>query len=154
MKQFREHYEGKTTRTMTDLRHSYDLLIMKVLALLQDTDQMLRPPSSPRARRFGACSRTRTNSPTFEREPMNPRTAVLAPSLFVLALVAVPSFAQDEEATKKDLTAMIALQGLPCGQVVAAAEQAETDYAVSCADGNLYRVYLNAAGRVVVETRK
>ena len=85
---------------------------------------------------------------------MNPRTAVLAPSLFVLALVAVPSFAQDEEAIKKDLTAVIALQGLPCGQVVAAAEQAETDYAGSCADGNLYRVYLNAAGRVVVETRK
>ena len=85
---------------------------------------------------------------------MNPRIAVLAPSLFVLALVAVPSFAQDEEAIKKDLTAVIALQGLPCGQAVAAAEQAETDYAVSCADGNLYRVSLNAAGRVVVETRK
>ena len=85
---------------------------------------------------------------------MNPRIAVLAPSLFVLALVAVPSFAQDEEALKKDLTAVIALQGLPCGQVVTAEEKAETDYAVSCADGNLYRVYLNPAGRVVVEKRK
>ena len=85
---------------------------------------------------------------------MNQRPAVLAPSLFVLALVAVPSFAQDEEALRKDLMAVIALQGLPCGQVVAAAEQAETDYAVSCADGNLYRVYLNPAGRVVVEKRK
>jgi hypothetical protein len=84
---------------------------------------------------------------------MNQRTAVLAPSLFVLALFAVPSFAQDEEALKKDLTAVIALQGLPCGQVVAATEQAETDYAATCADGNLYRVYLNAAGRVVVEKR-
>jgi len=41
MKQFREHYEGTITRTMTDLRRSYDLLIMKVLSLLQDTDQML-----------------------------------------------------------------------------------------------------------------
>ena len=85
---------------------------------------------------------------------MNQRTAVLAPSILVLALFAVPSFAQDEESLKKDLTAVIALQGLPCGQVVAAEEQAETDYAVSCADGNLYRVYLNAAGRVVVEKRK
>jgi len=85
---------------------------------------------------------------------MNPRTAILAPSVFVLALFAVPSFAQDEEALRKDLTAVIALQGLPCGQVVAAAEQAESDYAVSCADGHLYRVYVNAAGRVVVETRK
>ena len=85
---------------------------------------------------------------------MNPRTAVLAPSLFVLALVAVPSFAQDEEALKKDLTAVIALQGLPCGQVVAVTEKAESDYAVSCKDRNLYRVYLNAEGRVVVEKRK
>jgi len=85
---------------------------------------------------------------------MNKRTVVLAQSLFVLALFAVPSFAQDEEALKKDLTAVIALQGLPCGEVVTVEEQAETDYAVSCADGNLYRVYLNAAGRVVVEKRK
>ena len=41
MQQFREHYAGKTTRTMTDLRRSYDLLIMKVLSLLQDDDRML-----------------------------------------------------------------------------------------------------------------
>jgi len=85
---------------------------------------------------------------------MNKRTVVLAQSLFVLALFAVPSFAQDEEALKKDLTAVIALQGLPCGEVVAVEEQAESDYAVSCKDGNMYRVYLNAAGRGVVEKRK
>jgi hypothetical protein len=85
---------------------------------------------------------------------MNKRTVVLAQSLFMLALFAVPSFAQDEEALKKDLTAVIALQGLPCGQVVAVEEQAESDYAVSCKDGNMYRVHLNAAGRVVVEKRK
>jgi hypothetical protein len=41
MQQFRDHYEGKTTGTMTELRRSYDLLIMKMLSLLQDTDQML-----------------------------------------------------------------------------------------------------------------
>ena len=85
---------------------------------------------------------------------MNRRTAVLLQSLVVLALFAVPSVAQDEEALKKDLTAVIALQGLPCGQVVAVEEKAESDYAVSCKDGHLYRVHLNAAGRVVVETRK
>jgi hypothetical protein len=85
---------------------------------------------------------------------MNKRTVVLAQSLFVLVLFGVPSFAQDEEALKKDLTAVIALQGLPCGEVVTVEEQAETDYAVSCKDGNMYRVYLNAAGRVVVEKRK
>ena len=83
---------------------------------------------------------------------MNRRS--LAQSLVVLAFFAVPSSAQDDEALKKDLTAVIALQGMPCGQVVTVVEKAETDYAVSCADGNLYRVYLNPAGRVVVEKRK
>jgi hypothetical protein len=39
--QFREFYEGKATLTMTDLRRSYELLIMKVLSLLQDADQKL-----------------------------------------------------------------------------------------------------------------
>ncbi len=85
---------------------------------------------------------------------MNTRTVVLAQSLFVAAFFAVPSFAADEEALKKDLTAVIALQGLPCGQVVAVTVQAEDDYAVSCKDENKYRVYLNAAGRVVVEKQK
>ena len=78
-------------------------------------------------------------------------TAILAQSLVVLALFAVPSFGQDDEALKRDLTAVIAIQKLPCGQVAAVEEQAETDLTVSCTDGNMYRVYLNARGRVVVE---
>jgi len=85
---------------------------------------------------------------------MNKRIVVLAQLLFVAAAFAVPSFAADEEALKKDLTAVIALQGLPCGEVVAVTVQAENDYAVSCKDENKYRVYLNAEGRVVVEKRK
>jgi len=85
---------------------------------------------------------------------MNRRTAVLVQSLVVLALFAVPTVAQDEEALKKDLTAVIAVQGLPCGQVVAVKAQAQSDYTVTCKDANLYRVYLKAAGRVVVEARK
>ena len=82
---------------------------------------------------------------------MHTRTVALAQSLVVAALVAVPSFADDDEALKKDLTAVIALHGLPCGQVVAVTVQAESDYAASCQDGNRYRVYLSAAGRVVIE---
>ena len=85
---------------------------------------------------------------------MNKRTVVLSQSLFVAAFFAVPSFAADEAALKKDLTAVIALQGLPCGEVVAVTVQAENDYAVSCKDENKYHVYLNAAGRVVVEKRQ
>ena len=85
---------------------------------------------------------------------MNRRTAVLTQSLLVAVLFAAQSPAEDEEALKKDLTAVIALQGLPCGQVVAVTVQAENDYAASCQDEHKYRVYLNATGRVVVEERK
>ena len=85
---------------------------------------------------------------------MNKRTAALTQSLFLAVLFAVPSFATNDEALKKDLTAVIALQGLPCGQVVTVKTQADNDYAVSCKDLNKYRVYLNAAGRVIVEKQK
>jgi hypothetical protein len=92
---------------------------------------------------------------------MNKHAVVLTQSLFLAALFAASSFAsaQDdalkkEEALKKDLTSVIALQGLPCGQVVTVKTQAENDFAVTCKDDNKYRVYLNAAGRVLVEKRK
>ena len=39
--EFRKHYAGKPTPTMTELRRSYDLLMMKVLSLLQDHDHQL-----------------------------------------------------------------------------------------------------------------
>ena len=61
---------------------------------------------------------------------------------------------EDEEALKKDLTAVIALHGMPCGEVVAVKVLAENDYAASCKDGNKYHVYLNAEGRVVVEKQQ
>ncbi len=38
---FREYYQGKATFSMTDLRRSFDLLMMKVLSLLQNEDQIL-----------------------------------------------------------------------------------------------------------------
>ena len=85
---------------------------------------------------------------------MNRLTVALAGSLVVAACVAGLSFADDDEALKKDLTAVIALHGLPCGQVVAVKVLAESDYAASCEDGNKYRVYLNTAGRVIVEKQK
>ena len=81
------------------------------------------------------------------------RTAMLAQSLFVAAFIAGPSFAADDEALKKDMTrdrvAGIAVrpgrrrQG-ECGERLR----------LSCKDGNRYRVYVNAAGRVVVEKQK
>ncbi len=66
-------------------------------------------------------------------------------------LMAGPAVAQESAAVLKDLTAVIALQGLPCGQVIGASKQGENDYIASCQDGNRYRVFTNAQGRVVVQ---
>jgi hypothetical protein len=66
-------------------------------------------------------------------------------------LIAGPVLAQESAAVLKDLTAVIALQGFPCGQVVGATKQGENDYLASCQDGNRYRVFTNAQGRVIVQ---
>ena len=39
--QFREYYQGTVKTTLAELRQRYDLLLLKVLCLLQDTDQSL-----------------------------------------------------------------------------------------------------------------
>ena len=86
---------------------------------------------------------------------MNRLTLALAGALVVAAFFAVPSMAaDDDEELKKDLTAVIALNGLPCGKVIAVKVLAENDYAASCEDGNKYHVFMNEAGRVVVEKSK
>jgi hypothetical protein len=64
---------------------------------------------------------------------------------------AAPSLAANDEATKKDLFTVITLQGLPCGEVVSVISQGENDHVATCRNGNRYHVFLNAAGRVVVE---
>lgn len=67
------------------------------------------------------------------------------------ALFPAPSFAAEDPALLKDMTSVVALLGLPCGQVVSATQQADNDHMVSCTDGNRYRVFVNAEGRVVAE---
>ena len=39
--EFRAFYQGKLKTTLAELRRSYDLLVLKVLALLQDSDAPL-----------------------------------------------------------------------------------------------------------------
>jgi len=53
--------------------------------------------------------------------------------------------------TAQDLTAVIALQGKPCGQVVSAVSQRENDYLATCQSGDRYRIFVNEDGRVIVE---
>jgi len=57
--------------------------------------------------------------------------------------------AADDASVLKDLTTVIALQALPCGQVVSVVRQGENDYIASCQDGNRYRVFVDSEGRVV-----
>jgi hypothetical protein len=71
-------------------------------------------------------------------------------------LCAAPTLAANpanDVSVTKDLTAVIALQGMPCGEVVSATKRGENDYLAACKDGNRYRVFQNAEGRVIVEKK-
>jgi hypothetical protein len=48
-------------------------------------------------------------------------------------------------------TSVIALQGLPCGEVVSVKIQGDNDYIATCKDKNRYHVFVNSTGRVVAE---
>ena len=65
--------------------------------------------------------------------------------------VMVPARAADDGPLLKDLTSVIALLGLPCGQVVSAIRLKDNDHIATCRDGNRYRVFINAEGRVVAQ---
>ena len=65
------------------------------------------------------------------------------------ALLAGPGRAADDVSLAKDMASVIALLGLPCGEVVQVVTRGENDHLVTCKDGNRYRVALNADGRVV-----
>ena len=79
------------------------------------------------------------------------RHALLAASFALIGIATVQ--AADSSALAKDLAASLALLSLPCGQVVSVSSQSERDHLVTCSDGNRYRVYVNAQGRVAAEKR-
>ncbi len=73
-------------------------------------------------------------------------------SIFLLAAIfARPSPAAEDVTLLKDLTTVITLLGLPCGQVVSAKRQGDNDHIASCKNGYRYRVFVNAEGRVVAQ---
>lgn len=79
-------------------------------------------------------------------------SARAAALIFTFAtLFAGPAPAAEDPALLKDLTAVITLLGLPCGQVVSARPLADKGHIASCKDGNRYRVFVNAEGRVVAQ---
>jgi hypothetical protein len=74
--------------------------------------------------------------------------------LFSLAaLFAGPAPAAEDVTLLKDLTSVIMLLGMPCDRVVSARRQADNDHIASCENGNRYRVFVNAEGRVVAQTQ-
>ena len=72
--------------------------------------------------------------------------------LLSLALTSLAVIAADDPKQRQDLTAVIALHGKPCGEVVSYVVQGENDFLATCKDGNRYRVYVKN-GRVEVEKR-
>ncbi len=72
--------------------------------------------------------------------------------IFTLAaLLTGPVPAAQDVTLLKDLTSVIALLGLPCGKVVSAKRQADNDHIALSSNGNRYRVFVNAEGRVVAQ---
>jgi hypothetical protein len=68
-----------------------------------------------------------------------------------LPLVAANAFAAEGPSSGQDLKATIALQGLPCDQVIDSKRNGDSDYTATCKDGNRYHVFVDPAGRVVVK---
>lgn len=69
-------------------------------------------------------------------------------------LVAGSAAAADDAELRRDLTSVIALLGLPCGQVIRATPLKDDDHIATCRDGHRYRVFIDPAGRVVAQQLK
>lgn len=81
------------------------------------------------------------------------RALVLA--VLVLAAIVISSVDAAEGVSKlKDLTDTLSLLGQPCGAVTRVQTQGKDDHIATCSDGNRYRVYVNAQGRVVADKQK
>ncbi len=77
-------------------------------------------------------------------------SAITASAVLLLATSGF-AVAQEPPSVAKDLTTVITLLGLPCGEVVKVDPKGENDNLATCKDGHRYRVYVNADGRVVAE---
>lgn len=82
---------------------------------------------------------------------MNDRANTWILAALLTALSSLPARAAEDAALLKDLTSVIALLGLPCGQVVSATRLSDDDHVATCRDGNRYRVFINAEGKVVAQ---
>jgi hypothetical protein len=82
---------------------------------------------------------------------MKTRDAARSALAMTAAFLAMPAPAADDPAQRKDLAAVIALNGQACDEVLSYEEQGKNDFVATCKDGNRYRVFVSDAGRVVVK---
>lgn len=72
-------------------------------------------------------------------------------ALTMLAFVGGVRLAAAQDPVLRDLKVTIALQGYACDEIVSADRNGDSDYTATCRDGNRYRVFVNAEGRVIVQ---
>ena len=82
---------------------------------------------------------------------MSKRVNAWALMMVMTAFFSGSTRAAEDVSLLKDMTSVIALLGLPCGQVVSVIKKGDNDHVATCQDGNRYRVFLNAEGRVVAQ---
>ena len=82
---------------------------------------------------------------------LSERVSIWILAALLATLWSLPASAAEDAALLKDLTSVIALLGLPCGQVVSARRLKDDDHVATCRDGNRYRVFINAEGKVVAQ---
>ncbi|HLQ13645.1 MAG TPA: hypothetical protein VK130_10455 [Steroidobacteraceae bacterium] len=82
---------------------------------------------------------------------MAPRSPAFLFAVLAATLGSTGLLAADDASMVRDLKATIALQGLPCDEVIDAKRNADSDYLATCKDGHHYHVFVNAQGRVMVE---
>jgi hypothetical protein len=82
---------------------------------------------------------------------LSERASIWILAALLMALSSLPTRAAEDAALLKDLTSVIALLGLPCGQVVSAKRLKDDDHVATCKDGRRYRVFINAQGKVVAQ---
>ena len=66
------------------------------------------------------------------------------------AYASLAANAADDPKQRQDLSAVIALNAKPCGEVVSYEAKGDNDFVATCKDGNRYHVHVKD-GRVVVE---
>jgi hypothetical protein len=71
--------------------------------------------------------------------------------IFMTAATGGAHLAVADVSSNKDLMATIALNGMPCDQVIDVKRNADSDYIATCKDGNRYHIFVSPQGRVVVQ---